>query len=112
MGRLLTAAALAGMSVACGAAERAALPLAPSSALTLTVRVHERSTERPIAGALVQHDGNRFYTNVFGESAVPVGGTVETTVTVSAPSFLGMSASGILHNDERWTFYLAPEPAP
>jgi hypothetical protein len=108
----LVGAALLGVTVGCTDVERVASPLAPSESLTLTVRVNERTTEVPIDRASVQHGANTFYTNVFGESAIPVAIDRETTVTVSAPGYVEMSATGLLANDERWTFYLAPVPTP
>jgi hypothetical protein len=105
-------AAWLGVAVGCAGVERVASPVAPVDRPTLTVRVHERSTEAPIRGALVQYGAQRFYTDAFGESAVSIDASREATITVSADGFQRMSASGLLSHDERWTFYLAPDAGP
>lgn len=86
-------------------------PTASSSgALTLTVRVHVRGSESPISGALVRHEAAGYYTNASGESLISVGSGSETTIDVSASGYHAMQASGVLNGDERWTFYLEPQP--
>jgi hypothetical protein len=106
--RVLVAAWL-GVAVGCAGVERVASPVAPVDRPVLTVRVHERNTEIPIRGALVQYGTQLFYTDGLGESAVSVDASREATITVSAAGYREMSASGFLSKDERWTFYLAAE---
>ena len=108
------------VSVACS---RPAVTTAPSpldalpppsavQVVALTVRVQTRTTELPIPGALVRHDGNRYYADESGQAIISVTPGRETTIEVSASGFEPMSASAVLANDERWTFYLAPEANP
>src|SRR5262245_34541839 len=114
----LTQAAIAGLLILAAACARTdsnrSVPgiTAPSAAVpepsghTLVVRVHARGSEAPIVGALVQHNLDDHYTNAAGEARLTVPGDEETTIVVSAPDFHTMQASGMLHGDERWTFYL------
>lgn len=91
---------------------------APSAAVpqpadhTLLVRVHARGSETPIGGALVRHKLDGYYTSPSGEARVTVASGEETTISVSAPDFHSMEASGTLNCDEQWTFYLEAEPNP
>jgi hypothetical protein len=89
----------------------AATPLVHADhAVALTVRVQARNTELPIARALVLHDGISFYADTSGETTLSVPSGQETTINVHAEGYEPMTASAVLSNDERWTFYLAPEP--
>jgi len=83
---------------------------APSAAPghTLVVRVHERGSEAPLAGALVRHNTDGHYTDASGEAHLVVTLGEETTIDVSAPEYHSMQATGTLNGDERWTFYLEP----
>jgi hypothetical protein len=78
-------------------------------AVALTVRVQARNTELPIARAQVLHDGLSFYADTTGEATLSVPAGQETTIDVHADGYQPMTASAVLSNDERWTFYLAPE---
>jgi hypothetical protein len=78
-------------------------------AVALTVRVQARNTELPIARAQVLHDGLSFYADTTGETTLSVPAGQETTIDVHADGYEPMTASAVLSNDERWTFYLAPE---
>jgi hypothetical protein len=80
-------------------------------AVALTVRVQARNTELPIAHAEVLHDGIAFYANTTGEATISVPAGQETTINVHADGYEPMTASAVLSNDERWTFYLAPAPS-
>jgi hypothetical protein len=81
---------------------------APSSSLTLTVHVHARTSESPIAGALVRHDASRFYTDASGELTITIDAGKETTVEVSAAGYHPMTATAVVNSAESWTFYLQP----
>ncbi len=104
------------LTILAGACSRlTTTPTAPSSAVassstavTLTVRVLTRSTEAPIAGALVSYNGQGSYTDRSGELLVTVVRGQETTVQVSAAGYAPMTASAVLGGDELWTFYLLP----
>jgi hypothetical protein len=88
-----------------------ATPVAQSDrAVALTVRVQARNTELPIARAQVLHDGLSFYADTTGETTLSVPAGRETTIDVHADGYEPMTASAVVSNDERWTFYLAPEP--
>lgn len=78
-------------------------------AVALTVRVQSRNTALPIARAQVLHDGISFYSDSTGETTFSVPAGQETTIDVHADGYEPMTASAVLSNDERWTFYLAPE---
>jgi hypothetical protein len=78
-------------------------------AVALTVRVQARTTALPIARAQVLHDGISFYADTTGEATLSVPAGQETTIDVHADGYDPMTASAVLSNDERWTFYLAPE---
>ena len=80
-----------------------------AQAVALTVRVQARNTALPIARALVLHDGISFYADTTGEATLSVPAGQETTIDVHADGYEPMTASAVLSNDERWTFYLAPE---
>ena len=89
-------------------------PVAEPQAI-VTVRVLTRGQPEPIHGALVRHGSRGSYTDEGGESTVAVAIGEDTSITVSADGHQGMSASGIVGSDERWTFYLAllpDEPRP
>jgi hypothetical protein len=77
-------------------------------AVALTVRVQARNTALPIARAQVLHDGISFYADTTGEATLSVPAGQETTIDVHADGYEPMTASAVLSNDERWTFYLAP----
>jgi hypothetical protein len=79
--------------------------------LTLTVLVLERTSEVPIHGALVRYKETNIYSDATGQAVVPVTAGEETAIVVSAPAHEPMSASAVLNNSERWTFYLARESA-
>jgi hypothetical protein len=83
-----------------------------ASTVTLTVSVQIRTAARPIPDAVVRHDGHIAYTNASGEATLLVPRGQETTVDVSAAGYESLGASGVVANDERWTFYLAPDVAP
>jgi hypothetical protein len=83
----------------------------PSTA-KLTVAVQIRTAARPIQDAAVRHDGQISYTDASGEATLLVPRGQETIVDVSAAGYESLGASGVLANDERWTFYLAPEVEP
>ncbi len=92
-----------------------ATPVAPSAvttpaaaSLTLTVHVHARTSESPIAGALVRHEASRFYTDASGELTIVVDAGKETTVEVSAAGYHSMTAAAVVNSAESWTFYLQP----
>ena len=78
-------------------------------AVALTVRVQARNTDLPIAHAEVLHDGIAFYADTTGQATISVPAGQETTIDVHADGYQPMTASAVLANDERWTFYLAPE---
>jgi hypothetical protein len=81
----------------------------PDHAVALTVRVQARNTALPIARAQVLHDGISFYADTTGEATLSVPAGQETTIDVHADGYEPMTASAVLSNDERWTFYLAPQ---
>lgn len=85
-------------------------PVAPPDAAArpamLTVRVHERTSEVPIAGAFVLYQGTSASTDRTGQVVFEVERGEETTIDVSAQGYEPLSASGVLGGDERWTFYL------
>ena len=78
-------------------------------AVALTVRVQARTTALPIARAQVLHDGISFYADTTGEATLTVPAGQETTIDVHADGYEPMTASAVLSNDERWTFYLASQ---
>jgi hypothetical protein len=78
-------------------------------AVALTVRVQARNTALPIARAQVLHDGISFYADTTGEATLTVPAGQETTIDVHADGYEPMTASAVLSNDERWTFYLASQ---
>jgi hypothetical protein len=80
-------------------------PVAAEQA-TVTVRVLTRSQPQPIHGALVRYGSSGSYTDQGGESTVAVAAGEDATIIVSAAGYQSMSASGLVGNDERWTFYL------
>src|SRR6185369_15895040 len=103
-GMLMTACTSAGVGTS-PTAPSVTSPAGPAS-LTLTVRVHARTTESPIAGALVLHDASRFYTDRSGELAFTIDAGKEITVEVSAAGYHPMTAAAIVNSAESWTFFL------
>jgi hypothetical protein len=77
------------------------------AAVMLTVRVQQRGSEAPIAGATVRsnHDAVA-HTDALGLCMLSVTTREETTIDVSAAGYQSMSASAVIGNSERWTFYL------
>jgi len=75
------------------------------------IHVYERTSETPISGALIRHHTTGGYTNASGELSISVEAGQETTVEASAAGYRAMTASAVLNSDERWTFFLEPEPA-
>src|SRR5262245_50217054 len=112
---VLTAAMLG--SLACAGAS--ASPVAPSpavappaaGALTLTIGVYARASEKPIEGAFIRHHATGGYTNALGELSISVEAGRETTVEASARGYHAMTASAVLNSDEHWKFFLEPDPA-
>src|SRR5689334_5973284 len=76
------------------------------SGVTLTVRVLQRTTELPIAGARVTTSSGTGSTDASGLFVMAVAPGRSTDVDVSAPGYESMGASGVLADNERWTFYL------
>jgi hypothetical protein len=77
----------------------------------LTVCVRTRGAEQPIAGATVfQDDRVAGQTDAAGIVRTIVPLAVDFHIRVSAPGFVGEGAWGSVANEERWTFYLAPDP--
>lgn len=81
-------------------------PPSASQTSVLTVRVLARGSEQPIAGAQVRTPTYRTTTGADGLCALTVARGEEMEVSVSAPGYQPMGASGVLGGDERWTFYL------
>lgn len=81
-------------------------PPSASQTSVLTVRVLARGSEQPIAGAQVWTSTYRTTTGADGLCALTVARGEEMEVSVSAPGYQPMGASGVLGGDERWTFYL------
>lgn len=79
--------------------------------ITLTVRVLQRTTELPIAGARVRTSTGDGSTDAAGLFVLSVAPGFSTDVDVSAPGYEPMGASGVLADSERWTFYLASASA-
>jgi hypothetical protein len=84
---------------------------APASTIALTIRVLTRGTELPLADVTVL-EGNRVVATTdrdgLARAQVPAG--VEINIDVRANGFVGFGASGTVTTEERWTFYLEPEP--
>lgn len=80
----------------------------PSSSVRLTVRVLTRTQEAPLPGAVVTVDGTTSKVDAAGTCEFNVRPGAMANVDVSAVGFAPLGASGILQNDERWTFYLEP----
>jgi hypothetical protein len=112
---VLTAAILGSSACAAGTS---ASPAAPSpavatpaaGALTLTIGVYARASEKPIEGALVRHHATGGYTNALGELSISVEAGRETTVEASARGYHAMTASAVMNSDEHWKFFLEPDP--
>lgn len=83
-----------------------AVSQATTNAGVLTVRVLARASELPIAGAAVHTLNVHGVTDAQGLCTLPVSTGQELDVNVSADGYQPMGASGVLGNDERWTFYL------
>jgi hypothetical protein len=80
----------------------------PASSVRLTVRVLIRAQDAPVAGALVTVDGETAKVDAAGTCEFDVRPGAMANVDVTASGFAPLGASGILMNDERWTFYLEP----
>jgi hypothetical protein len=65
-----------------------------------------RSTQVPLAGALVHASADIGHTNESGLCHFSVRPGDVVNVDVSAEGFEGFGASGVVANDEQWTFYL------
>ena len=74
--------------------------------VTLTVRVLRRSVETPLEGAVVHVASEAVRADASGICQFSLLPGQLASVEVSAAGFLPLSASGVLHNDERWTFWL------
>jgi hypothetical protein len=74
----------------------------------LTVRVLVRSSELPLPGALVLVSAEGGRTDEHGECRFSVRPGDLLYVSASASGFDPLGASGVLANDEQWTFYLTP----
>ena len=81
---------------------------APASSVRLTVRVLIRAQDAPVSGAVVTVDGETSKVDAAGTCEFSVRPGATANVDVAASGFLPLGASGILLNDERWTFYLEP----
>ena len=101
-----------GPAMACAGARTPAAPtmaaaITPSASTDLTVRVLTRGSELPIAGATVfQGTSAVGTTDGIGELRTNVPVDVEFHISVDAPGFVGLGASGTVRSEERWTFYL------
>jgi hypothetical protein len=80
----------------------------PASSVRLTVRVLTRSSEAPLSAAVVTVDGATSRVDSAGTCEFNVRPGATANVDVSAIGFSPLGASGVLMNDERWTFYLEP----
>jgi hypothetical protein len=80
----------------------------PASSVRLTVRVLIRAQDAPVAGAVVTVDGETAKVDAAGTCEFDVRPGAMANVDVSASGFAPLGASGVLLNDERWTFYLEP----
>jgi hypothetical protein len=108
----LALAALGGVTSACTDLQTAPSANPSPNAVVLTVRVQTRTTEAPIEGARVRTSRAEAYTDGTGQARLAVPPGVETTVAVSAGGYEAMTASGVLLDNERWTFYLAALDVP
>ena len=61
--------------------------------------------------AVVSYNGRDVVTDTIGQAMVPVKAGEEVAIAVSARAYESMSASAVLSNSERWTFYLARQAA-
>lgn len=109
----VSAAVLAGLvSSACYPSISPFPSAVDSSDATIVVIVRSRDDHRPIHGALVRYRSSGWYTDESGQSTVPVVAGEDAAIAVSAPGYGEMSASGVVSDGERWTFYLeAIDPA-
>ncbi len=80
---------------------------APSAdTVTLTVRVFQRGTQTPVAGATVHLDQRTAQADAYGTCEFTMNSGGLANVEVSASGFSPLTVSGILRSNERWTFYL------
>jgi hypothetical protein len=104
--------AAAGLTIGCTGtrapnAPTPAIPVSSSESVGLTVRVLTRGTEAPIAAARVFQDDTAVgTTNGSGELRTNVPVDIDFHITVSAPGYVGLGATGSVRSEERWTFYL------